>query len=107
MGRTSALELAASIKAGKPSVIEAVNNYINLIEKTNNQYGAFLAVCKEHAIARAEEIQASINTATKVMNCGLVSQRESGMFMISAPAGKALKLISKLCSLFLSNTQRL
>ena len=43
---TSALSFAASIKAGKLSVIEAVNNYINLIEKRTISMVLFLLYAK-------------------------------------------------------------
>jgi len=62
MVRTDALQLAASIKAGKLSVVEAVNNYIDLIEKTDSRYCAFLTVSKESALARATIVQKHISS---------------------------------------------
>lgn len=61
MSDISALELSASIKAKKLSVVEAVNAHIELIEKTDARVNAFLAISKEKALARAEEIQSRIN----------------------------------------------
>ena len=58
----SALELATSIKAKKSSVTETVSAYINRIEKTDGQYGAFLALSKESALAHAESVQARIDS---------------------------------------------
>jgi len=66
MVRTNALQLAASIKAGKLSVIEVVNNYINLIEKTDSRYNAFLALSKERAPERAEEVQRKISSGESI-----------------------------------------
>jgi len=57
----SALELSAAIRAGKLGVCEAVNASIEWIEKTDGKYNAFLAVSKEYAFARANEIQARIH----------------------------------------------
>jgi aspartyl-tRNA(Asn)/glutamyl-tRNA(Gln) amidotransferase subunit A len=58
----SALELADAIKAKKLGVTEAVNAYIDTIEKNDKQYNAFLAVSKENALVRAKEIQAKIDS---------------------------------------------
>ena len=57
----SALELSASIKAGKLGVVEAVKDYLSRIEKTDGRYNAFLAVSGEKAITRAEAVQARID----------------------------------------------
>ena len=59
----NALELSAAIKAKKLSVKEAVEAYIDAIEKKDDQYNAFLAVSKEKALARAGEIQSQIDEA--------------------------------------------
>jgi aspartyl-tRNA(Asn)/glutamyl-tRNA(Gln) amidotransferase subunit A len=56
----SALELSQAIKEKKLSVAEALNAYINLIEKNDKRYNAFLAVSKDGALKRAEEIQSRI-----------------------------------------------
>ena len=58
----SALELSTAVKEKKIGVTEIVNAYINLIEKTGNQYNAFLGMSKEKALSRAEEIQQKINS---------------------------------------------
>jgi len=61
MLKMSALELSDSLKAKKLGVAEAVGAYIDTIEKTDDRLNAFLAVSKERALARAEDIQARIN----------------------------------------------
>jgi aspartyl-tRNA(Asn)/glutamyl-tRNA(Gln) amidotransferase subunit A len=57
----SALELSSAIKAKKLSVTSAVGAYIDSIEKNDKQYNAFLAVSKEEALKRAQEIQSRID----------------------------------------------
>jgi len=57
----SALELSAAIKAKKISVTEAVAGYIDLIEKTDKNFNAFLALSKESALARAKEVQSRLD----------------------------------------------
>src|SRR5215470_4028392 len=57
----SALELADSIKTKKISVIEAVNAYIDQIEKIDVRLNAFITVPKEKALERAETIQKQID----------------------------------------------
>jgi len=61
MFNMSALEFSASIKAKRIGVAEALNAYIDLIEKTDRNFNAFLTVSKDKALARAEDIQARIN----------------------------------------------
>ena len=61
MTNMNSLELSALIKDGKLNVPEVVNAYITLIEKNGNRHGAFLALSKENALARAEDIQSRIN----------------------------------------------
>jgi len=63
MFKSSALELSALIKAKKISVLEVARAYIELIEKNDGRYNAFLTVSKEKALARAKEIQSRIDTA--------------------------------------------
>ena len=62
----NALELADKIKTKKISVVEAVNAFAGAIKKSGNQYNAFLTVSKEKALARAEEVQARINTGAQL-----------------------------------------
>jgi aspartyl-tRNA(Asn)/glutamyl-tRNA(Gln) amidotransferase subunit A len=57
----SALGLAALIKAKKLSAVELTGAYIDLIEKNDSRYNAFLAVSKEKALARAREVQGRID----------------------------------------------
>jgi aspartyl-tRNA(Asn)/glutamyl-tRNA(Gln) amidotransferase subunit A len=61
MFEQSALELAAAIKAKKYGVTETVSAYINLIEKNDRNLNAFLAISKESALARAQEVQSLID----------------------------------------------
>jgi aspartyl-tRNA(Asn)/glutamyl-tRNA(Gln) amidotransferase subunit A len=61
MFEKSALELAALIKAKKLGVVEAASWYINIIEKNDSRYNAFLAVSKEKALTRAKEIQSQVD----------------------------------------------
>lgn len=61
MFNMTALELSAAIKTGKWSTPEVVSAYMDVIEKTDKQYNAFLSVSKEAALAHAEEIQLKIN----------------------------------------------
>ena len=62
----SALELAVSIKEKKLSAVEAVKNYIDLIEKTDGVYNAFLTVSKENALIQAAEIQKRIDNGDDI-----------------------------------------
>jgi len=61
MFEESALELAQAIRAKKYGVAEVVGAYIDLIEKTDNRYNAFLTVSKESALARAKEVQSRLD----------------------------------------------
>jgi len=54
---SSALELSALIKAKKLSAVEAASAYIDVIEKNDSRYNAFLTVSKENAFVHAQEIQ--------------------------------------------------
>jgi aspartyl-tRNA(Asn)/glutamyl-tRNA(Gln) amidotransferase subunit A len=62
----SALELAALIKAKKISAVELTGAYIDLIEKNDSRYNAFLAVSKEKALARAREVQGRIDQGEEI-----------------------------------------
>ncbi|MCL2099606.1 MAG: Asp-tRNA(Asn)/Glu-tRNA(Gln) amidotransferase subunit GatA [Oscillospiraceae bacterium] len=66
MFELSALELAGKIKNKEISVIEAVDFYIDSIEKNDKNYNAFISVSTEEARARAEIIQAKINAGESV-----------------------------------------
>ncbi len=57
----NALELSAAIKEGQLSTSEAVDAYLERIEKRDGKYNAFLTVSKERAHARAREVQAQID----------------------------------------------
>jgi len=63
---SSALELAALIKAKKLGVVEATGAYIDAVEKNDNRYNAFLTVAKEKALARSIEIQSSIDSGEEI-----------------------------------------
>ena len=58
----SALELSYLLKKKKIGVTEAIKFYIDLIEKTDKQYKAFLAVSCDKALVRAEDVQKRINS---------------------------------------------
>jgi aspartyl-tRNA(Asn)/glutamyl-tRNA(Gln) amidotransferase subunit A len=58
---SSALELSTLIKAKKLSAVEATSAYIDIIEKNDSRYNAFLTVSKEKALARAQEVQSRID----------------------------------------------
>ena len=57
----NALELSRRMSRKEISVVETVNAYIDLIEKTNQKYNAFITISREEALARAEIVQARIN----------------------------------------------
>ena len=57
MNNTSALELSAAIKEKKLSVTEAVESYIETIEKKDGEINAFIKVIKEDALAKAREVE--------------------------------------------------
>jgi aspartyl-tRNA(Asn)/glutamyl-tRNA(Gln) amidotransferase subunit A len=61
MFEKSALELAALIKTKKFSAVEAASAYIDVIEKNDSRYNAFLALSKEKALARAQAIQSRLD----------------------------------------------
>jgi len=58
---SSALELSALIKTKKLSAVEAASAYIDIIEKNDSRYNAFLTVSKEKALTRAQEVQSRID----------------------------------------------
>jgi aspartyl-tRNA(Asn)/glutamyl-tRNA(Gln) amidotransferase subunit A len=58
----NALELSAAIQEKKIGVAEAVNAYIDFIEKTDKQFNAFITVSKDKALAYAKLVQAQINS---------------------------------------------
>lgn len=58
----NALELSVAIKEKKIGVVEAVSAYIDLIEKTDKQFNAFLAMSKDKALANAKAVQARIDS---------------------------------------------
>jgi len=58
----NALELSVAIKEKKIGVVEAVSKYIDLIEKTDKQFNAFLAMSKDKALASAKAVQERINS---------------------------------------------
>ena len=62
----SALELAEKIRNKEIGVCESVNAYIDLIEKIDKSYNAFITVSREEALARAEIVQARINSGERI-----------------------------------------
>jgi len=65
---SSALELSTLIKAKKLSAVEATSEYIDIIEKNDSRYNAFLTVSKEKALARAQEVQSQIDANGGVLS---------------------------------------
>ncbi|MDR2543074.1 MAG: Asp-tRNA(Asn)/Glu-tRNA(Gln) amidotransferase subunit GatA [Treponema sp.] len=61
MFEMTALELAAAVKEKKLSVPEITSAYIDIIEKNDSRYNAFITVSKERALVRAHEIQSRID----------------------------------------------
>jgi len=64
----SALELSTLIKTKKISAVEAASAYIDIIEKNDSRYNAFLTVSKEKALARAQEVQSQIDAGGAAHN---------------------------------------
>ena len=62
----SALELSKAIKNKKITVTEAVNAYLNAIEKKDNELNAFITVTKEYALDRAAIVQAQIDSGEDI-----------------------------------------
>jgi aspartyl-tRNA(Asn)/glutamyl-tRNA(Gln) amidotransferase subunit A len=62
VSKESALGLSALIKAKKLGVVELTSAYINLIEKNDSRYNAFLMVAQDKALAHAKEIQSRIES---------------------------------------------
>jgi aspartyl-tRNA(Asn)/glutamyl-tRNA(Gln) amidotransferase subunit A len=61
MFKMTALELSAAIKEKKLSAAEVTEKYIDIIEKNDKQFNAFIKVDKDRAIRRAREIQSLID----------------------------------------------
>ena len=57
----TATEIAAEIKNGKITAIDAVKAFCENIEKNENKINAFITTNKEKAIKKAEEVQIKIN----------------------------------------------
>ncbi len=57
----TATEIAAEIKNGKITAIDAVKAFYENIEKKENKINAFITTNKEKAIKKAEEVQIKIN----------------------------------------------
>jgi aspartyl-tRNA(Asn)/glutamyl-tRNA(Gln) amidotransferase subunit A len=64
----SALELSNLIRAKKLNVVEAASAYIDVIEKNDSRYNAFLTVSKEKALTHAQEVQSQIDTNSGVLS---------------------------------------
>lgn len=60
--KMTALELAAAIKDKTVSVADAVNAYLDNIEKLNPELNCYITVCKEEAVRRAKEVQRGIDS---------------------------------------------
>ncbi len=59
--KLTAVELGKKIKSGEVSVLEAVNTYLDRIEKIDNDYNCFITVNRENAMAKASEVQELID----------------------------------------------
>lgn len=58
----TALELGKKIKNGEVRVVDAVNEFLNEIDKNDAAVNAYITVIREEAIARAEEVQKQIDS---------------------------------------------
>jgi len=58
----NALDISASITAGRMSVAEVVSAYIGLIKKSDRQWNSFLALSEENALKQAETVQARLDS---------------------------------------------
>lgn len=57
----TALELGKKIKDGEVRVAEAVQSFLDEIEKTDSSINAYITVTRDEALARAEEVQKLID----------------------------------------------
>ena len=62
----TALELSAAIKEKKLSAPEAVSAYIDIIERNDEKFNAFITVTKESALKRAGVIQSRIDKGENI-----------------------------------------
>lgn len=60
----TALETGAAIREKKITVREAVESYFAAIEENDEKYHCYNALCKEAALARADEVQKGIDDGT-------------------------------------------
>ncbi len=60
--KMTALELSAAIRQKKISVTEAVNAYLDNIEKLNPELNCYITVCRDEALSRAAEVQSGIDS---------------------------------------------
>jgi len=60
----TAVQLAAKIKAGEISVVEATKAVLDQIEKKESTYHCYVTVDAEGAVKRAEEVQKLIDAGT-------------------------------------------
>lgn len=58
----TALELSAAIRQKNISVTEAVNAYLDNIEKLNPELNCYITVCRDEALSRAAEVQSGIDS---------------------------------------------
>ena len=59
--KMTALEVGAAIKEKKISVTDAVRAELDRIEKNDGTINAYITVCAEEALKRADEVQAKID----------------------------------------------
>ena len=60
--KMTALELSAAIRQKNISVAEAVNAYLDNIEKLNPELNCYITVCRDKALGRATEVQSGIDS---------------------------------------------
>ena len=54
----TASEISKSVHEGKSTAVDAVNSVLRAITNRNDELGAFVSVCEDHAIAQAKRIDA-------------------------------------------------
>ena len=70
--KMTALELSAAIRQKNISVTEAVNAYLDNIEKLNPELNCYITVCRDEALSRAAAVHSGIDR-------GRLSGRRAGV----------------------------
>ncbi len=58
----TALEIGAAIKEGKLTAVEAASQVLDAAEAGNEKVNAYITICREQALKRAEEVQKKIES---------------------------------------------